>query len=304
MLLRLVLGATGCASDLVARFMQEMHWRSQWHPLMYEAHWQLDEPPFDDRLDARFYWPSASHHGAILKLRYVVETAKPLGLLVGEHGLGKSFLTHVVEAQLANPAVHFVRLTFPTLAPDEVLRYLATELGALATSDPVESPADIVLTRLQAKLRSLAAAGEQVVLVVDEAHLLESAHLLRLQLLLNVAAETNFSLLLVGRSDLLPKVRRVQSLDARVAVRTTVEPLSPEETGQYLTHRLQTAGCTVPLFNPAAVRAVWELSRGVPRRLNQLCDLALLVGFADGRDQLTRVEVTAAAEELCAVSFD
>ncbi|MEZ6066846.1 MAG: AAA family ATPase [Planctomycetaceae bacterium] len=271
---------------------------------MYTTHWGLTDAPFEEHYDARLYYAAASHHGALLKLQYLVEASKSLGLLVGEHGLGKTMLTHVLAAELETLGVRFIRVTFPTLSPDEILRYIALRLQADIPNDSANVPADVVLARLEERIATLGQSNERVAVIIDEAHLLETPHLLRLQLFLNSTVGHGLSLILAGRSDLLPKVRRVPSLNDRVSVRAALEPLTETETELYIAQRLAACGREEIIFDRTAIRTLWDLSRGVPRRLNQLCDLAMLIGFADDQRQLTRVEVAAAAEELCTVSFD
>lgn len=273
---------------------------------MYESYWQLSKPAFENDADPEFYFAAASHHGALLKLRYLIENRKELGVLVGDHGLGKTFLTHVLERHLDATHAPCVHLLFSALAPAEMLRYLAARLGAGAgVSDGPGTPADVVLRGLEARLDELRQRGQRPVIVIDDAHWLDLPHLQTLQLLLNVLQRgAGGSMLLVGRPELLPRLRRLPALADRVSVRTTLRPLSAEESRQYVRHRLQVAGNGAALLGSEALRAAWELSEGIPRKLNQLCDLSLLVGYADGLSSLSEVDVEAAAEELCSVSAD
>ena len=143
-------------------------------------------------------------------------------------------------------------------------------------------------------------------IVLDDAHLLQPQHFETLQLLMSVQQHVGnvLSFVLVGRPELLSRVERVPGLDQRVAVRMAVDPLTAEETGAYIEHRLRIAGGAETMFRDDAYQAFWEISQGVPRRMNQICDLSLLVGYADGMRELTGVEVEAAAEELLTVSID
>lgn len=267
---------------------------------MYEGHWQLYRRPFDIDEASSFY-PARTHQGAMLKLRYLVDQAKGIAALVGEHGVGKTFLTRVFEAEaspeLAGP---FVRLMVPQLSPEGMLAYLAARLGAPC---PSLQPDHVVLERLEGALAEHAAAGACPVLVIDDAHLLEIEHLelIRLLLNLNEAGTARFSVLLCGRPELLGRLETVAGLDQRVVVRAALEPLEEDEVGPYLVHRLNSAGGTGAEFNPGAVRRIWQLSQGCPRRINQLADLALLVGYADSLPTIGPVEVDAAAEELYSI---
>jgi general secretion pathway protein A len=111
-------------------------------------------------------------------------------------------------------------------------------------------------------------------------------------------------LIFVGQNELLNTVRRLGQLEERLAVKCLLRPLSSEETTAYVSCRLEAAGATRPIFSPLAMRPLFELSGGIPRRINRLCDLALLVGFADESTEISAEQVEAVAEELTAVVAD
>ncbi len=273
---------------------------------MYERYWHLDRPAFESDFDAEFYYPSRSHQGALLKLRFTLEHRKGIAVLVGDHGVGKTYLTHVLEQELDGPLRPFLRLVFPQLSPADMLSYLAMRLGASPGPGVQRSSQDQTLSSLEIRLEALAREGQRRVIVLDDAHLLQPQHFETLQLLMSVQqhAGNALSLVLVGRPELLTRVERVPGLDQRVAVRMAVDPLTEEETGGYIEYRLRIAGGSESMFRSDAYQAFWEISQGVPRRMNQMCDLSLLVGYADGMSELTSIEVEAAAEEVLAVSLD
>jgi general secretion pathway protein A len=145
------------------------------------------------------------------------------------------------------------------------------------------------------------------VIIVDEAHLIEDIQVFQaLRLLLNFQEQDKcrFSLIFVGQRELLNTVRRLGQLEERLSVKCLLRPLSAEETAAYVTHRLEAAGSTRPIFEPTAMQPLHELSGGVPRRINRLCDLALLVGFADGSSSISPEQVEAVAQELTAIVPD
>jgi general secretion pathway protein A len=270
---------------------------------MYEQYWRLQRPAFDNDFDPRFYFPARSHHGALLKLRYCLENRKDAAVLVGDHGLGKTYLTHLLEHELDAERFAFARVVFPLLSPAELLRYLAYRLGTPCES--ATAPTDAVLAHLENHLKREQSTGRRPVVLVDDAHLLDIAHLQTLQLLLNLGGGgPGFGLVLAGRSDLLARLKRVPPLAERVAVRMTLQPLGEDEAAGYVAKRLQAAGRADVVLHAAAIQSAWELSRGVPRVMNQICDLSLLVGYADGLTGLTAVEVQAAAAELGSVTAD
>lgn len=272
---------------------------------MYETYWRLKQPAFDNDLAPEFYFPARSHQGALLKLRYLIEHRKGMGLVVGDHGVGKTFLTYVLERELQTAQSRFIRVVFPLLTPAELLRYVALQFGVVQSSDAAQIPTDVVLSRLEGWLINRPSGTTPPVLVVDDAHLLEPSQLQTLQFLLNLGRGAgSLSLLLLGRAELLPRIKRVPALADRVAIRTVLQPLPVEEVQGYVSHRLKTAGLSETVLQPGAVQTAWELSRGYPRTLNQVCDLSLLVGYAEGLRSLSQVEVQAAAEELTSVSAD
>lgn len=267
---------------------------------MHEVHWRLSRPAFECNSDGAFYFASRVHEGSLLKLRYVVEHHKGVGLLVGGHGAGKSYLTHRLVDELGTEQCHVARIVFPALDPGDLLRDIAVRLGVEAPAETGTNSVDEVLRGTERRLRQLTSQGKRPLLIVDEAQVLEVAQLQMLQLLLNLddGIGLRISLILSGHVELLPRVQRVGGLESRVAARCALSPLSASETAEYVRHRLEVAGRSSSVFSEEALRAIAELSQGVPRRINQVCDLALLIGFADGRVELTPVDVEAAAAEL------
>jgi type II secretory pathway predicted ATPase ExeA len=280
---------------------------------MYGDYWQLARLPFENSCDPLFFFRGRSHEAALLKLQYVVEQSKGVALLVGEHGTGKTCITRALEAELqaaadGDPSVQcapLVRLMFPRMSADEVLRYLVEGLSEPAS--PLPSAGDALVRRLEAALREHAQSGRRPALMIDDAHLIESADVLQMLaqvLSLCEAQRLPLSLMLLGQPELIRQVQRVPALGSRVAVRAALQPFEPGETSAYIRHRLQVAGLDGCMFDAKALAAFHRLSQGYPRRINQLCDLALLVGYVDELSSLSSGEAEAAAEELLSVTTD
>ncbi len=141
-------------------------------------------------------------------------------------------------------------------------------------------------------------------IVIDEAQDLDDNHALEtIRLLLNFEhhAVAAMTVLLVGQPSLLPILDRMPELDERLAVKCLIRRLSLEESFSYIQHRLQAAGAQREIFDATALEAVHHLALGVPRRINRLCDLALLIGFAEERSLIGREQIEAVSEELVAV---
>ena len=269
---------------------------------MYEQYWGLNRNPFRNNTADEFFFRSATHQAALLKMRYVVENRLGAGLLTGGIGYGKTYLVRMLAEELPDQFGPIVHLVFPQLTATELLSWIAVELGV----DESELSAgtggvDRTIRRIQRQLRNYAESHRYPVLVIDEAHLIEDRQVFQaLQLLLNFQQESqiDFSLFFIGEHSLSSRINRMAQLDERIAVKSALQPLSEEETVGYVEHRLKVAGATRTCFDAQALQTLIEFSGGVPRRINRLCDLALLVGYADQLDVVTENEIEAAAEEL------
>lgn len=268
---------------------------------MYETYWQLDAKPFENTSDMRYYYPAEAHQGALLKLRYAIENRRAAALLCGGAGLGKSLIVHGLLRQLPDAFGPRVHVVFPQMPPDQLLAFLADSLagtGLASTPSIAQS-----VRQLQNTLAENAQAGRHAIIVMDDAQDLDDGRSLEtVRLLLNFVHEgaATFTLLLVAQPSLLPVLDRMPELDERLAVKCLLRRLALEETISYVHHRLQSAGARREIFDAAALEAVHHFSLGVPRRINRLCDLALLVGFAEERDMVGCHQIETIAEELVA----
>jgi general secretion pathway protein A len=268
---------------------------------MYESYWQLDQKPFENTADPQFYFPGETHQAALLKLRYAVENRRGGALLSGAAGTGKTFLLSMLHQSLGESYTPFIHLVYPQMTPAELLAYLADEFdGGAGSSIAVHEN----IRRIQRALRENGEKGRHAVVVVDEAHLLENSQMLEsLRMLLNFGPDgkTGMTLLLVGQPGILPLLDRTPQLEERLGVKCLLRPFTASETGQYVTHRLQVAGAEEPIIAAEAVPTLFELTRGIARQINRLCDLALLVGFAEEQRELSAAHFEAVCRELVAV---
>jgi general secretion pathway protein A len=276
---------------------------------MYQAYWQLQRRPFESGSDPTSYYPSESHQAALLKLRYAIESRTGGALLAGPSGAGKTLLVRLLADRLGESFRPFVHLVYPAMPPAALLAYLACQLrdGSPHSDDLADerSSIDLSIRAIEQALAANSAEGRHAVLAVDEAHLLEGrATFEALRLLLNFESQGRpaLSLLLVGQPALLPMIDRMPQLDERLSVKCLLRPLTVEESMSYVQHRLALAGAQRSLFAPAAVESVHRLSEGLPRRINRLCDLALLLAYAEDQKFVGQAQVEAVAEELIAVT--
>ncbi len=269
---------------------------------MYLDYWQLDAKPFEPGGDARFRYPSESHQAALRKLRYAIDSGRAAALVAGSAGVGKTLLVQMLREQLGPKYQPLVRVVFPQMTDRDLLVYLAEHFGA-PSAEPPRHTIEESLRRLEFVLADNVRQGRHAVVVVDEAHLLEDSGLiepLRLLLNLDVDGRPAFTLLLVGQPALAPMIERHGPLNERLDVKVFLPGLTVEETSAYIQHRLTAAGATREIFTADALAAAHQLCGGIPRRLNRLCDLALLVGFAQGEHAVTAEDLRAVHQELFA----
>lgn len=271
---------------------------------MYESYWKLDRRPFENSDDPRFYYPGECHQGTLLKLRYVIENRRGGAVLAGSSGTGKTLLARTLARQLAEPCKPIVHLVFPQMPTVELLAYMADELAA---PGPSSRSIDQTIRRIQNFLEENEARNQHAVVAIDEAHLLEDTDTLEaLRLLLNfeVKARPALTLLLVGQPRLLPMIDRMPGFEERLALKCLLRPFTLEETASYVSHRLQAAGAKQPIFEPAAIEVLHSLTHGLARRINRLCDLALLIGFAEERPTVTAAQLESVSQELVTVTAE
>jgi general secretion pathway protein A len=269
---------------------------------MYENYWQLDRKPFENHDDSRFYYPCEGHQSALLKLRYVIENRRGGAILSGPPGTGKTLVVRTLADQLPETCRPLVHLVFPQMTAAELLTYMADEMGAPRA--PVRG-IDQTIRRIQSFLADNEGRGEHAVVVIDEAHLLEQAETLEaLRLLLNfeVRGRPALTLVLAGQPRLLPLIDRMPGLEERLALKCLLRPFTLDETIGYVEHRLNAAGAKRPVFEPEAIEVLFALTHGLARRINRLCDLALLIGFAEERPTITAAQFEAVSQELVAIS--
>jgi general secretion pathway protein A len=269
---------------------------------MYESYWHLDRRPFENTDDPRFYYPGESHQGTLLKLRYAVENRRGGAVLAGGSGTGKTLLIQMLARQLNESCRPVVQLVFPQMSAAELMSYLADELAA----PPLPGRGlDQTIRRIKQFLVENESRDKHAVIVVDEAHLLEDVQTLEaLRLLLNFQPKQQaaLTLLLVGQPRILPIIDRMPGFEERLAIKCLLRPLTLEETVSYVAHRLNAAGAKQPIFEPRSLEMLHLLTHGLPRRINRLADLALLIGYAEGRPTITAEQLEGVAQELVAVA--
>ncbi len=270
---------------------------------MYEAHWNLLRKPFDAKVDAGTYYPSESHQAAALKIHYAIEQRRAVALLCGESGAGKSMLLDSCLSQLSDHFAPIARIVYPAMPADQLLKHIARQIGPQASDSTHDLCCSIEL--IERILRHNVSQDCHAVLAIDEAHLLQQFGTLEtLRLILNLANdncayESPITLILCGSPSLISHLSKHSSLEDRVAVRCLIERFSFEDTVAYIQHRMRAGGCSRDdVFDMRAMEAIQMLAQGIPRRINRLCDLSLMIGFAQELRYVSSATIESAHLEL------
>src|SRR5262245_49536096 len=269
-------------------------WSSSWRESasedahMYLTFYGLTDKPFNATPDPRFLYMSAGHREALAQLLYGTQERKGFIVLTGKVGTGKTTLLHALCRRLnGQSAVSFV--VNSTLPFDQLLEYVLEDLGI---AKPGESRAKRLMA-LNNFLIERERAGQNTVLIIDEAQNLDALTLEHIRLLSNFETPSSklLQILLVGQPELktqlnLPELRQLKQ---RVGLRCQISPLSPEETRTYVRTRLRIAGARdLGVFSDEAVDRIAAYSGGVPRLINTVSDHCLLFGFADQKRRIDR----------------
>jgi general secretion pathway protein A len=265
---------------------------------MYHERYGLVRSPFEMTPDPAFLYLGEVHREGLATLGYGVQARKGFVLLTGEIGTGKTTLLHALLSQLDRETLAAFIFN-PRLDPLDFFRMLFDEYGI---ETPCHTKAEYLLA-LNRFLIGRLEKNQTTLLIVDEAQNLSADLLEEIRLLSNLETPRSklIQIMLVGQPELWEMLSRpeLRQLRQRIVLRYELRPFSAEETGSYVEERLRLAGYTGKgLFKAAGLRALHELSGGVPRVINILCDGALLLGFARDRNTIGADELREVARDL------
>ncbi len=268
---------------------------------MYASHFGLKQAPFSIAPDPRYLFMSERHREALAHLLYGVGGGGGFVLLTGEIGAGKTTVCRCFLEQIPRRC-NVAYIFNPKLSTAELLQSICDEFRIPLPGGP-EASLKAHVDALNEFLLKTHAVGQNNVLIIDEAQNLSPEVLEQLRLLTNLETSERklLQIILIGQPELRQMLAQpeLEQLAQRVIARYHLDALSEEETAQYIQHRLETAGLKRgSLFERKALKRIHELTRGVPRRINLLCDRALLGAFAEGKARVDKAIVEKAAEEV------
>ena len=261
------------------------------------AHFGFERTPFTKELQPGMLHQHQGHQEAVARICWCI-SEQALGMVTGEVGSGKTVAVRAATATL-DPSRHtVVYLGCPAVGARGIYTVITLELGA----KPPFHYASLIPAAQHALAAERDERGRRVVLVVDEAHLLEASALEELRMLTSAEMDSRqaLCLLLVGQPTLRRKVKfsAFAALDQRIAVRYAIQPMSAQETASYVEHHLKLAGRSDRLFSDDAIALIHEISRGLPRQVNNLATQALIATYAQGKAIADEQAARQAAAEI------
>jgi type II secretory pathway predicted ATPase ExeA len=266
---------------------------------MYESYYGLREKPFALAPDPAFLFPSRHHQFALMMLEYAIVNRAGFSLLTGEVGSGKTTLIRQLLARLKDD-IRVGLISNTNRQFGKLLQWICLAYGLEYRN---KDDADLYQTFVDFLVEEYA-AGHRVLLIVDEAQNLDVMMLEELRVLSNVNADKHLVLqtILVGQPELRETLRRtdLRQFAQRIGTDYHLPTLTMQDTRLYVRHRLRIAGGDPELFETEAVDLAWTRSGGVPRLVNQLCDTALVYGFADQRSRIDLAMMAQVVEDRTA----
>lgn len=266
---------------------------------MYKDYFGFNDVPFSIAPDPRYLYLSEQHKDALAHLLYGVGEHGGFVLLTGEVGTGKTTICRSLLQQMPNDC-EVAYVVNPRQSEVELLRSICDELGVYYFYEGQGSA--YLVDLINEHLLEAHSRGINTVLIVDEAQNLSVDVLEQLRLLTNLETDQKklLQLILLGQPELNAKLAKdeLRQLAQRITARYHLKPLGFEETRFYIQHRLQVAGCQVPLFADDVIKLIHREAKGIPRLINVICDRCLLGAYSASQTHVERATAKLAIAEV------
>ena len=264
-----------------------------------QAHYGFTRMPFGRGLAPQMLHRTAGHQEAVARITWCI-TERALGVITGEVGSGKTVATRAATAGLDASRHSVIYLPNPAIGARGLYTSIVTALGGT----PKFHKASLIPQTADALAAEENERGKTVVVAIDEAHLLTPDQLEELRLLTNADMDSHspFACLLIGQPTLRRRIKlgTFAALDQRIALRYAMPPMTPPETTSYINHHLSLAGRADPLFSDDAITLIHQVSRGLPRAVNNLAVQALIAAYATKKAIVDESSARSAVNETTA----
>ncbi len=266
---------------------------------MYREFYGFTDKPFQLSPDSRFYYNSKPHNRAMAYLRYGLEKREGFIVITGGIGTGKTMLLRHLLSELEASDIVAAQLLTTQVEPEDMLRIVCSSFG-LGQDD---APKSTLLDRLEKFFRAREAEGKRVLLLVDEAQNLPQRSLEELRMLSNFQIDGKALLqsFLLGQLDFDRTIQhpQMEQLRQRITAALHLKAMDAEESVAYIKYRLERVGWKDdPQITAGAFEKIFDFTKGVPRRINSLCDRLLLFGSLEERHLLDEGAVQSVIDEI------
>jgi general secretion pathway protein A len=263
---------------------------------MYEKYWGLDQAPFENVPDPSFLYESPQHREALSRMLYGISRRKGCIMLSGEVGSGKTTLARTLIQSLPKEKYEVAIIENPRLAPSLFIQEIIYQFVGRPES---KNKVDLLHSLNRILFKNLAEEKDSVI-IIDEAQLIQdSSTFEELRLLLNFQLNSRFllTLILMGQPELRDVVSATPQFEQRIAIRYHLTHLSFDDTVKYIGFRLKRAGLNKNVFTTEAIQKIFRYSGGIPRKINNICDMGLLIGWSVKADYIDSKIITNLIDE-------
>ncbi len=263
---------------------------------MYLNYWNIKRFPFNNVADTSFFYLSQYHEEALSRLLYASKMMKGGAMLTGSIGCGKTLISKVYMSKLLEEGCDVYLLLNPPAGPAELLEQILYGMDI----DNIPDSKSKALHILNEKIVKNKKNNIETIVIIDESQMLNDETFEEARLLLNLQSNDSFllTLVLIGQAELKVKIRQIKQFDQRIAIRYHLRPFDFSNTLKYIMHREKKAGFKKNVFTTKSIKNIYEYSQGVPRKINTICDLCLLVGYNQNRNFIDSPIVKSVLKEL------